>query len=59
MTLSDQKSNRRHNMNLIGSEWNFKSPVSCLADSRSVAQTTDRILQVSDGELTDLGRCGE
>ena len=46
-------------MNLIGSEWDFKSPVSCLADSRSVAQTTDRILQVSDGELTDLGRCGE
>ncbi|MCM1181722.1 MAG: ABC transporter ATP-binding protein, partial [Clostridium sp.] len=27
--------------------------------SRSIAQTADRILQVSDGELTDLGRCGE
>lgn len=30
-----------------------------LAVNRSIAQTADRVLQVSDGCLTDLGRCRE
>ena len=27
--------------------------------NRSIAQTADRVLQVSDGNLTDFGRCRE
>ena len=30
-----------------------------ITHSRSIAQTADRVLQVSDGVLTDLGRCSE
>ena len=30
-----------------------------ITHSRSIAQAADRILQVSDGILTDFGRCGE
>ncbi|MDE7231948.1 MAG: ABC transporter ATP-binding protein, partial [Lachnospiraceae bacterium] len=26
---------------------------------RSIAQTADRVLSVSDGVLTDMGRCAE
>mgnify|MGYP002612356833 CR=1 FL=1 len=28
-----------------------------ITHSRSIAQTADRVLQVSDGVLTDFGRC--
>lgn len=30
-----------------------------ITHSRSISQTADRILQVSDGTLTDFGRCRE
>ena len=30
-----------------------------ITHSRSIAQTADRVLQVSDGVLTDFGRCAE
>lgn len=30
-----------------------------ITHSRGIAQKADRILQVSDGELTDFGRCTE
>ena len=30
-----------------------------ITHSQSIAQTADRVLQVSDGVLTDLGRCSE
>ena len=30
-----------------------------ITHNRSIAQTADRVLQVSDGELTDLGRAGD
>ena len=30
-----------------------------ITHNRSIAQTTDRVLQVSDGTLTDFGRCRE
>ena len=30
-----------------------------ITHNRSIAQTADRVLQVSDGNLTDLGRCRE
>ena len=28
-----------------------------ITHSRAISQTADRILQVSDGRLTDFGRC--
>ena len=37
----------------------YKQTIIMITHSRSIAQTADRILQVSDGELTDLGRCRE
>lgn len=30
-----------------------------ITHNRSIAQTADRVLQVTDGVLTDLGRCHE
>ena len=30
-----------------------------ITHSQSIAQTADRILRVSDGVVTDLGRCKE
>ena len=30
-----------------------------ITHNRSIAQTADRVLQVSDGVLSDLGRCRE
>ena len=30
-----------------------------ITHNRSIAQTADRVLQVSDGVLTDFGRCRE
>ena len=37
----------------------YEQTIIMITHSHSIAQTTDRILQVSDGELTDLGRCRE
>ncbi len=37
----------------------YAQTIIMITHSRSIAQTADRILQVSDGELTDLGRCRE
>ena len=35
----------------------FAQTIIIITHNRSIAQTADRVLQVSDGELTDLGRC--
>lgn len=37
----------------------YEQTVVMITHNRSIAQTADRILQVSDGILTDLGRCRE
>ena len=37
----------------------YEQTIIMITHSRSIAQTADRILQVSDGELTDFGRCRE
>ena len=37
----------------------YAQTVIMITHSRSIAQTADRVLQVSDGVLTDLGRCSE
>lgn len=37
----------------------YEQTIVMITHSRSIAQTADRILQVSDGELTDFGRCRE
>jgi putative ABC transport system ATP-binding protein len=37
----------------------YEQTIIMITHSRSIAQTADRILQVSDGILTDLGRCRE
>lgn len=37
----------------------YEQTIIMITHSRSIAQTADRILQVSDGELNDLGRCRE
>lgn len=37
----------------------YEQTIILITHSRSIAQTTDRILQVSDGVLTDFGRCRE
>jgi putative ABC transport system ATP-binding protein len=36
---------------------NFEQTIVMITHSRRIAQTADRILQVSDGVLTDFGRC--
>ena len=38
---------------------NYEQTIIMITHSRSIAQTADRILQVYDGVLTDLGRCRE
>ncbi len=45
--------------NMIGALDTPTSGKIMITHSRSIAQTADRIQQVSDGELTDLGRCRE
>ncbi len=35
----------------------YQQTIVMITHSRSIAQTADRIIQVSDGKLTDLGRC--
>lgn len=37
----------------------YEQTIIMITHSRSIAQTADRILQVSDGMLTDFGRCRE
>lgn len=37
----------------------YQQTIVMITHSRSIAQTADRIIQVSDGILTDLGRCRE
>lgn len=37
----------------------YEQTIIMITHNRSIAQTADRVLQVSDGVLTDLGRCGE
>ncbi|WP_252249428.1 ABC transporter ATP-binding protein [Clostridium sp. VAP23] len=37
----------------------YQQTIVMITHSRSIAQTADRILQVSDGIMTDLGRCRE
>ncbi len=37
----------------------YEQTIVMITHSRSVAQTADRVLQVSDGSLVDLGRCRE
>ena len=37
----------------------YQQPIVMITHSKSIAQTADRILQVSDGVLTDFGRCRE
>ena len=37
----------------------YAQTIVMITHSRSIAQTADRVLQVSDGVLTDFGRCRE
>ncbi len=37
----------------------YAQTIIMITHSRSIVQTADRVLQVSDGVLTDLGRCSE
>lgn len=37
----------------------YEQTILMITHNRSIAQTADRVLQVSDGVLTDLGRCRE
>ena len=37
----------------------YAQTIIMITHNRSIAQTADRVLQVSDGILTDLGRCSE
>lgn len=37
----------------------YAQTIIMITHNRSIAQTADRVLQVSDGVLTDLGRCNE
>ncbi len=37
----------------------YQQTIVMITHSRNIAQTADRVLQVSDGILTDLGRCRE
>ena len=37
----------------------YEQTIGMITHSRSIAQSGDRILRVSDGELTDFGRCRE
>ena len=37
----------------------YQQTILMITHSRSISQTADRILQVSDGVLTDFGRCRE
>ena len=38
---------------------NYEQTILMITHNRSIAQAADRVLNVSDGVLTDLGRCRE
>ena len=44
---------------LKGTSKNYEQTIIMITHNRSIAQTADRVLQVSDGILSDLGRCSE
>ena len=44
---------------LKGASRKYEQTIIMITHNRSIAQSADRILQVSDGVLTDLGRCRE
>lgn len=37
----------------------YAQTIIMITHNRSIAQSADRVLQVSDGVLTDMGRCSE
>ena len=37
----------------------YEQTIIMITHNRSIAQTADRVLRVSDGSLTDFGRCRE
>lgn len=37
----------------------YEQTIIMITHNRSIAQAADRVLQVSDGSLTDFGRCHE
>ena len=37
----------------------YEQTIIMITHNRGIAQTADRVLQVSDGALTDFGRCRE
>lgn len=44
---------------LKGTSKKYEQTIIMITHNRSIAQTADRVLQVSDGVLSDLGRCSE
>ncbi len=44
---------------LKGTSKKYEQTIIVITHNRSIAQTADRVLQVSDGILSDLGRCSE
>ncbi|MBD5470866.1 MAG: ABC transporter ATP-binding protein [Lachnospiraceae bacterium] len=44
---------------LKGASRKYEQTIIMITHNRSIAQTADRVLQVSDGVLTDFGRCRE
>ena len=44
---------------LKGTSKKYEQTIIMITHNRSIAQTADRVLQVSDGILSDLGRCSE
>lgn len=57
LTAADEETDMIMGLDIGGDDYITK-PFK-LAVNRSIAQTADRVLQVSDGCLTDLGRCRE
>lgn len=39
--------------------WKYEQTIIMITHNNNIAQTADRVLQVSDGVLTDLGRCDQ
>ena len=44
---------------LKGTSKKYEQTIIMITHNRSIASTADRVLQVSDGIITDFGRCGE
>lgn len=55
----DTQNSREVIMLLKEASRKYAQTIIMITHSRGIAQTADRILQVSDGKLTDFGRCGE